>query len=237
MIFPYFLLKSGLFKSLLLKIALLLSVTAAHAQLLAIPTRITVEGLEKDQTIRVINKGDIPIYLNVILERIENPGKNPENKTPIGQIQHPEMIFNPTRITLGAKQERHINLIPLTTPLQETLYRLYITPVTQTKIKGIDDKKITVPLTFGVAYGVLIHHLPASAQQTQRWEYQCLEPSGIKLTAMGKIHNSFNDLRVPNSQQEIPSSQNVYPGTPILLPNIKQLSGEVEEKSFSIVCP
>jgi len=64
-----------------------------------------------------------------------------------------------------------------------------------------------------------------------------MEPSGIKLTAMGKIHNSFNDLRVPNSQQEISSSQNVYPGTPILLPNIKQLSGEVEEKSFSIVCP
>ncbi|EGY28454.1 hypothetical protein Rin_00016090, partial [Candidatus Regiella insecticola 5.15] len=97
--------------------------------------------------------------------------------------------------------------------------------------------KITVPLTFGLAYGILIHHLPTSAQQTQRWEYQCMEPSGIKLTAMGKIHNSFNDLRVPNSQQEIPSSQNVYPGTPILLPNIKQLSGKVEEKNFSIVCP
>lgn len=84
MIFSYFLLKSGLFKSLLLKIALLFSVTEAHAQLLAIPTRITVEGLEKDKTIRVINKGNIPIYLNVILERIENPGKNLENKTPIG---------------------------------------------------------------------------------------------------------------------------------------------------------
>ncbi len=117
-------------KGLLLSITLLLFFTTkVQTQLLVMPTRTTVEALQTDQIIRVINKGDTPLYLTVTLERIENPGQDPERKTPIGRIQKPEMMFNPIRITLGAKQERNINLSPLTVPIQETLYRLYITPV------------------------------------------------------------------------------------------------------------
>ncbi|AWK13282.1 hypothetical protein SK355_02230 [Candidatus Fukatsuia symbiotica] len=95
---------------------------------------------------------------------------------------------------------------------------------------------MNVPLIFGVAYGVLLHHLPSRAQQTQHWQYKCLDLGGIQLIAKGTIHNRFDNLQVPNSKQKVVSVQNVYPGTPITLPNIKRLTGQVEREAFAISC-
>lgn len=141
---------------------LLAPISTTYAQLVAIPTRTTVEALDQHRAIQVYNNGDKPLYLDITLQRVDNPGVNPEQKTLISDISQPEMIFNPNRITLGPKQKRNIKLLPLKSPAQETLYRLYINPVVDIKALGSheDKSKIHAPMTISIGYGVLIHHVP-----------------------------------------------------------------------------
>ena len=150
-------------------------IAPAYAQLVAIPTRTTVETLDQRRTVQVYNSGDKPLYLDITLQRVDNPGVSPELKTRISDITQPEMIFNPNRITLGPKQKRDIKLLPLKVPTQETLYRLYINPVVDVKAldNREDDKKIQTPVTLSIGYGVLIHHVPSLAAQTRYWQHQC----------------------------------------------------------------
>lgn len=91
---------------LLIAILLLNSITTTYAQLVAIPTRTTVEALDQHRTIQVYNSGDKPLYLDISLLRVDNPGASSEKKTLISHISQPEIIFNPSRITLGPKQKR-----------------------------------------------------------------------------------------------------------------------------------
>ncbi|ACQ67312.1 fimbria/pilus periplasmic chaperone [Candidatus Williamhamiltonella defendens] len=207
----------------------------SNAQLIAIPSRINLEALEKGQTVKVFNKGDASLYLEAKLYRVENPGHTPESQTLIGEIPHPQMMFNPARMSLGPKQERDIHLIPLKSPEQETLYRLYITPVTQTRITGTRDEKKEMALTVGIAYGVLIHYLPEKSLQKRGWEYQCLKGKGIQLTTTGTVQSPFRHLK-SHHKEHISETQNVYPGTPVTLPRIKKLTGKVFNEDVQIDC-
>lgn len=220
----------------ILSIMLLLApCTVTYGQLLATPTRITVEAQEKSRAVQVYNSGDTPLYLDITLQRVDNPGINPERKTLISEIAQPEMIFNPNRITLGPKQKRDITLIPLRSPEQETLYRLYINPVLNIKAvgRGEDNSKVHAPMTISIGYGVLIHHVPPVAAQTRHWQHQCL-PTGLTLTSTGTVHSQFKQLH-SDGNATLASSLNLYPGTAITLP-VKQLNGEVDHESFSLRC-
>ena len=206
----------------------------ADGQLMVMPARTTVEG-QQTRTVQVSNLGDKPLYLKVDLMRVENPGENPERKTPIGDISVPEMLANPAKLTLGPGQKRDINLVALKSPTQETLYRLYIVPVSSIKVVGEENKdKITAPLTFGVAYGVLVHHLPPTSAQTHGWQHQCTA-TGLQLTATGTVHSLFTALQVTPAGK-MPAEQKVFPGTPRVFP-VKTLKGNVDGQPFDISCP
>ncbi|AAM84020.1 putative exported protein [Yersinia pestis biovar Microtus str. 91001] len=221
----------------ILSIALLLAPgSATHGQLLATPTRIAVEAQELKRTVQVYNSGDTPLYLDITLQRVDNPGVNPERKTPISEISQPEMIFNPNRITLGPRQKRDITLIPLKSPVQETLYRLYINPVLNIKAvgDGEDKSKVHAPMTISIGYGVLIHHLPPAAAQTRHWQHQCSTTGELTLTATGTVHSKFKQLE-SGGNAALADSLNLYPGTALTLP-VKQLNGEVDGEKFSLRC-
>ncbi|MCK8540181.1 pilus assembly protein [Yersinia ruckeri] len=215
----------------------------SYANLVADPTRTTIEGLQKNRTVRAYNSGDTPLYLDVTLVRIENPGEIAEIKTPIGEIKRPEMIFNPTRITLAPNQEREINLIPLQMPQQETLYRLYINPVLDLKPASLSAKPeqtISAPMILSIAYGVLIHHVPEKKMQRKSWSHQCVA-EGIQLTATGNVRSQFTRLNLwskkqKQKQKETEKSKSIYPGTPYIVP-VKQLSGEADGVPFDLHCP
>ncbi|AHM76252.1 fimbria/pilus periplasmic chaperone [Yersinia hibernica] len=223
------------YKNSLPIIALLLApVTTAYGQLMAIPTRTTVEAMSQHRTIQVYNSGDKPLYLNIALQRVENPGMNPEKKTPISDISQPEIIFNPSRITLGPKQKRDIKLLPLKPPEQETLYRLYIDPVVNIKAVGNGDKsKIHAPMTISIGYGVLIHHVPPAAEQTHHWQHQCTA-DGLILSSTGNVHSKFAQLKSPDDTA-LADSLNLYRGAPVTL-SVKQLSGRANNETFTINC-
>ncbi|WP_145580139.1 fimbria/pilus periplasmic chaperone [Yersinia vastinensis] len=223
------------YKKLLPIIALFLApITTAYGQLMAIPTRTTVEAMNQHRTVQVYNSGDKPLYLNISLQRVENPGMNPEKKTPISDISQPEMIFNPGRITLGPKQKRDIKLLPLKSPEQETLYRLYIDPVVDIKAVGDGDKsKIHAPMTISIGYGVLIHHIPPAAAQTHQWQHQCT-PDGLMLSSTGSVHSKFVQLKSPDNAT-LADSLNLYRGAPVTL-SVKQLSGQADNETFTLRC-
>lgn len=223
------------YNKLLCSFILLLAPTSAtFAQLVATPARTTVEAMAQHRTVQVYNSGDKPLYLDISLQRVENPGISPEQKTLISDIAQPEMIFNPNRITLGPKQKRDIRLLPLSSPVQETLYRLYVDPVLNTKAMGEGDKgKIHTPITISIGYGVLIHHVPPKSAQTRSWQHQCL-PDGLMLSSTGNVHNKFTQLK-SHDNATLTDSLNLYPGTPITL-SVKQLNGQVDNETFTVNC-
>lgn len=206
----------------------------ADGQLMVMPARTTVEG-QQSRTVQVSNLGDKPLYLKIDLMRIENPGENPERKTAIGEVTRPEMMANPAKITLGPGQKRDINLVALQVPAKETLYRLYIVPVSSIKVVGDESKeKITAPLTFGVAYGVVVHHLPPTGAQTHGWTHQC-SANGLQLTATGNVSSKFRDLQATPAGS-VPAEQKVFPGTPRVFPTTR-LKGNVDDQPFEVYCP
>lgn len=225
------------YADLLFTMALLVTPIAnTYAQLVAIPTRTTVEALDQHRTVQVYNSGDTPLYLDITLQRVDNPGINPEEKTLISDITQPEMIFNPSRITLGPKQKRDIKLLPLRIPVQETLYRLYINPVVNIKAVNNkeDDKKIHAPVTISISYGVLIHHVPSLSAQTRHWQHQCSSEGTIVFNSTGTVHSKFNQLKSGDTP-ELTDSLNLYPGTPVTL-SAKQLTGEADNETFAVHC-
>ena len=205
----------------------------ADGQLMVMPARSTIEG-QQPRTVQVSNLGDKPLYLKVDLVRIENPGETPERKTAIGDIAQPEMMANPAKLTLGPGQKRDINLVALKAPAKETVYRLYIVPVSSIKVVGEDSKdKINAPITFGVAYGVVVHHLPPSGAQTHGWTHQCA-PGGLQLTVTGNVSSLFRDLQVTPAGS-MPAEQKVFPGTARVFP-VKALKGNADGQPFDVRC-
>lgn len=208
--------------------------TLADGQLMVMPARSTVEGTQ-NRTVQVSNLGDKPLYLKIDMVRIENPGEKPERKTPIGELTVPEMMANPAKLTLGPGQKRDINLVVLKAPAKETVYRLYIVPINSIKVVGEDSKeKIKAPITFGIAYGVLVNHLPSSGSQTHGWAHQC-QASGLQLTSTGNMHTLFSGLQaVPAGS--MPNAQKIFPGLPRVFP-VKALKGQADGKPFDLRCP
>ncbi|AHG21049.2 hypothetical protein Z042_16670 [Chania multitudinisentens RB-25] len=213
---------------------LLSNLVQADGQLMVMPARSTVEG-QQTRTVQVSNLGDKPLYLKIDLMRLENPGEDPERKTSLGEIAQPEMMVNPAKLTLGPGQKRDINLVALKVPARETLYRLYVVPVSSIKVVGEESKdKISAPLTFGVAYGVLVHHLPPTGAQTHGWTHQC-SANGLQLTATGTVHSLFTALQaVPAGS--VPAELKVFPDTPRVFP-VTQLKGSADGQPFDVRCP
>ena len=212
----------------------LINLAQADGQLMVMPARSTVEG-QQTRAVQVSNLGDKPLYLKVNLVRIDNPGETPERKTSNGDITLPEMMASPAKLTLGPGQKRDISLVALNAPARETLYRLYIVPVSSIKVVGGETSdKITAPLTFGVAYGVVVHHLPPTNAQTHGWTHQCTG-GGLQLTATGNISTRFRDLQMTPSGS-MPVEQKIFPGTPRLFP-VKSLKGSADGKTFDVRCP
>lgn len=227
-------LKSVIRITLAVNLLVLCGLAYADGQLMVMPARSTVEG-QQTRHVQVSNLGDKPLYLKIDLVRVDNPGETPERKIPIGEIAQPEIITNPAKLTLGPGQKRDISLVALKSPAKETLYRLYIVPVSSIKIIGGEQKdKITAPLTFGVAYGVVVHHLPPTGAQQRGWSHQC-SAGGLQLIATGTVHALFNQLQT-TPPDSVSREQKVFPGVARTLP-IKTLKGTADGQSFDLRCP
>lgn len=213
-----------------------LSLTSkADGQLMVMPAKSTLLGQE-NKKVQVSNVGDKTLYLNIDLARIDNPGITPEKKTSLGNIPKPNLMANPAKLTLGPGQKRDINLISLSSPDKETVYRLYVIPVSSINIIGEEPKdKIEAPVSFGIGYGVVVYHLPEKGKQVNSWNYSCT-PTGMKLVANGNVKVVLNELNeTPKSNKEI-NEIKLFPNVSQLF-SFKNLKGKVDGKPFEANCP
>lgn len=69
------------YNKLLSAIVLLLApISATYGQLVVLPTRTTVEALNQHRTVQVYNSGDKALYLDISLQRVDNPGGDSREK-------------------------------------------------------------------------------------------------------------------------------------------------------------
>lgn len=209
----------------------------AHAdgQLMVMPAKTTMTG-QGDKKVQVSNVGDKTLYLNIELVRIDNPGLSPEKKTALGDIAKPQIIATPAKLTLGPGQKRDIHLTALATPAQETVYRLYIVPVSSIKIVGDESPdKIRAPLTFGIGYGVVIYHRPPDDKQIASWKHTCVG-SDMVLQANGTTQIALTQLMATPNNGVIGHELRLFPGTPQSF-LLKTLKGKADGQPFDIQCP
>ncbi|WP_222961024.1 molecular chaperone [Providencia rettgeri] len=207
----------------------------ADGQLMVMPAKTTMTGQE-NKTVQVSNVGDKTLYLNIELVRIDNPGLSPEKKTTLGDIAKPQLIVTPAKLTLGPGQKRDIHLTALASPAQETVYRLYIVPVSSIKIVGDDSTdKIRAPLTFGIGYGVVIYHRPQKEKQTVSWTHACVDGNMI-LKASGTVHVTLTQLEANPNDEKLGHELKLFPGTQQSF-LLKKLKGQVNGQPFDIQCP
>ena len=111
-----------------------------------------------DYAVTVKNVGDGPLYLNIALQQVMNPGMEHERKLPLSEIERPGLLAHPDRLSLGPGQSRKIALKSLVEPTAEALYRLYVIPAKVMQVEQAPQDKITAPMSVAIGYGVLVRH-------------------------------------------------------------------------------
>ncbi|WP_051916737.1 MULTISPECIES: molecular chaperone [unclassified Serratia (in: enterobacteria)] len=184
--------------------------------------------MEAEQaTVTVINTGDTPEFVNVMLYQLTNPGVAPEEEqtVPQGLLKEPYLFATPFKLSLGPHQEKRVQLKALKTPEKERVYRLVVTPEKQASISGTQSNVMLLNLGFNG----LVRQLPLNRVAT--WQHRC-GAEGIELEATGTVRVEFSELRLAGKAVD---DFNLYPGTPRRLA-AKSLSGEVQDKPFSLQC-
>lgn len=186
----------------------------------------------KEKSITVKNTGDSPLYIDLSLYKVENPGNNPEKKHLVTELKAPKIIASPTKVSLGAGQSRKIKLVTLAPVSQEEVYRLYVIPVSSitTKDNGLSDK-ISTPTVLSIGYGVLIRILPEKNLHSEI-EYTC-STEGITLKNTGNIRAELDNVILDDKLRK--NKMSIYPLSPITL-NYKKMTAKYKDKDYSINC-
>ncbi|MBO1016337.1 pilus assembly protein [Achromobacter sp. SD115] len=204
----------------------------ADGELMVMPARLKVfNGHEYGVTVR--NVGDAPLYLSISLLKVMNPGQQPEEKVPLSQLEHPSVLANTDKLTLGPGQSRSIGLKSLAVPVSEEMYRLYIVPVKAMHVDEAPQDKITAPMSVAIAYGVLIQHMPPPANQRASWSHRC-EKEGVTLENTGNVRIFLSDVSSPGNKQER-DQMALYPGITQHFP-AKPLTMRIDDSPQTFNC-
>jgi len=186
-----------------------------------------------EQRVTVRNMGDAPLYLNISVQKVMNPGVTPEEKVDLGKLDHPGLLASPDKLTLGPGQTRAIMLKSLTQPEREALYRLYIVPVRSIKVDDAPQNKISAPMSVAIGYGVLVRHMPPPGEQRSGWAHRC-ERGGLTLENTGNVRQVFSEVTFDKSGA--PQTIAVFPGTPQHFAT-QRMSLNVDGKAATLQCP
>lgn len=197
-------------KTLALLCGLLTSGQAlAEGALMVLPASLTMTD-GQPRTVSVRNVGDAPLYLNIDVMKVTNPGDKTEQRVALSDVASPGIIANPGRMTLGANQSRKITLTPLTEPDKEAVYRLYIVPVRSFNVENVPQDKISAPVSLSIGYGVLVRHQPPVSKQVKTWQVAC-SGSGMVITNTGNARVLFTGIKAHGKTDDKIA---VFPGTP-----------------------
>lgn len=208
------------------------SLARAEGELMVMPASLKVYN-NHEHMVNVRNVGDESLYLSITLQKVINPGIEPEEKLAMSQIDHPTLLASPDKLTLGPGQSRSISLKSLVEPSVEALYRLYIVPVRAMQVENAPKDKITAPMSVSVGYGVLIRHMPPPALQRTGWTHHCAG-GGVSLENTGNVRMVLSDVAV-GSHLPIRSKVALFPGTPQLFAG-KHVSLSISDVQQTLDC-
>ncbi|MDS1138917.1 pilus assembly protein [Pusillimonas sp. SM2304] len=220
-----------IFLALFYAIAVMLPPAHAEGELMVMPSSLKVYN-NHDHSVKVRNMGDAPLYLSISVQKVMNPGVEPEVKVPMGQVDRPGMLASPDKITLGPGQSRAVSLKSLYAPDAEELYRVYIVPVRSLQVREAPEDRITAPMSVSVGYGVLVRHMPPPAKQRSAWTHRCT-PGGVLLENTGNVRLLFSDVTAAGGAKK--NWMALFPGTPQLFPG-KSLSLSADDKRLTLDC-
>lgn len=204
----------------------------AEGELMVLPASTKLFNAH-EQTIKVRNVGDETLYLSVMVQKVTNPGISPENKINLHDMPSPGMLATPEKLTLGPNQSRDIRLTSLIEPSEESLYRLYITPVKALRVAGAPTDKITAPMSVSIGYGVLVRHMPPPGKQHASWTHRCSDGE-ITLVNTGNVRVRMTDVKVFPAKRGI--SVGLFPGTPQTFKG-KKMTFSTENEPATVSCP
>lgn len=213
---------------------ILLPCLSAHAEgeLMVMPASTRLFNAH-EQMIKVRNVGDSTLYLAVMLQKVTNPGMAQENKINMHDLPSPGVLATPEKLTLGPNQSRDIRLTSLVEPTEESLYRLYITPVKSLQVSGAPVNKITAPMSVSIGYGVLVRHMPAPGKQHSSWTHRCAG-GNITLVNTGNVRVLMTDVKTSPTAKGY--NIGLFPGTPQTIKG-SNLTLKVEDKPTTVSCP
>lgn len=185
-----------------------------------------------DYFVTVRNMGDAPLYLNISLLKVQNPGLTPEDKVPLGEVERPGLLASPERVTLGAGQSRKVLVRSLYEPSAEAVYRLYVVPAKAMEVETASQDKITAPVSITIAYGILLRHMPPPAKQVETWSHRC-EGGAIVLDNTGTTRVVLTD--VSSDKETTPATRALFPGTPQRIEG-RQLNWVEDGKPKTLAC-
>jgi len=204
----------------------------AEGELMVLPASTKLFN-SHEKIIKVRNVGDATLYLSVELQKVTNPGMNPEKKVKLRDLPSPGVLASPEKMTLGPNQSRDIRLISMEEPLQESIYRLYITPVKALKVENAPTDRITAPMSVSIGYGVLVRHMPAPNKQKSGWTHRC-ENGHILLENTGNVRVRMTNVKVSSVKNG--QSVGLFPGTPLVFKGNK-MTLNADDEPFTVSCP
>lgn len=178
-------------------------------------------------SVSVINTGDKPEFVEIMLYQLGNPGVPPEQEQliPLGKVKDPYLYAVPFKLSLGPRQQKQVHLKTLRQPDREMVYRLSVLPKQQVAIRSTKNNIMLV----GLGYLGLIRQLPST--KIASWHHYC-EADDLRLEATGTVRVEFSEL---TSGEQSVDDFNVYPGTPRHIA-AHNLSGKIQNIPFSIQC-
>lgn len=204
----------------------------AEGELMVMPASLQVVP-GHDYAVTVKNVGDGPLYLNIALQQVMNPGMEHERKVPLSEIERPGLLAHPDRLSLGPGQSRKIALKSLVEPAAEALYRLYVIPAKVMQVEQAPQDKITAPMSVAIGYGVLVRHMPPVAKQTTGWTHRC-EGREMVLENTGTVRVVLPDAQAGKSATA--RSLALFPGVPQRIAD-GSLRWTENGESRSLACP
>jgi hypothetical protein len=109
--------------------------------------------------ISVSNNGDAPLYLDVVQQRVLNPGELPERRVAIQNVPQPDLLIPLKQLVVHPGQTRKIPVNVIFTPPHTTVWRVAFRQREALSGTGVDSASF---VKLSVSYGVLIYHIGTS---------------------------------------------------------------------------
>lgn len=189
---------------------LVLGDAPARAAIDLLPKLAVVQG-SAPGVVTITNRSDHPEFVTVSLSRLLNPGVawRDERLEPVGLSRSPSLYAWPLRLSLAQGQSKNITLQPLQQVLQESVWRLEVSPVTA--LSGQGSPALAGGVAVNLRFSALVRQLPQ--KQTESLNSAC-SVGNVTFTATGTLRYPVHGLTLNGAPVD---DFNVYPGTPITL--------------------